>query len=105
MFYKLLCTKYQCFCKEQGQGRGQRLCQVKRCSSICEKSFSKGHLISKCFFGVFNSSKKQTKTIFFVHLLEGLKIQNRHFEINWPLDLQSYPCFYVHSYMYILRLH
>ena len=54
----------------------------------------KGQLISKCLFGVINSSKKRTKTIlryhsskveFFVRFLGELKIPKRHFEINWPL--------------------
>ena len=57
---------------------------------------TKGQLISKCLFGVLNSPKKWTKTIwlgtivvktnfFFVHFLGLLKIQNIHFEINWPV--------------------
>ena len=56
----------------------------------------KGQLISKCLFGVLNSSKKQTKTIrpwgiivvesnFLVRFLEEFKTPKRHFEINWPL--------------------
>ena len=60
--------------------------------------WSKGQLISKCLFGVFNSPKKRKKTIrlevpyvvvksnFFVHFLGELKILKRHFEINWPLE-------------------
>jgi phage tail tube protein FII len=56
---------------------------------INAKAWAKGQLISKCFFGFFNSPKKQTKTIqhevtivaksiFFVEL----KVSKRHFEIN-----------------------
>ena len=30
---------------------------------LCFQSLAKGHLISECLFGVFNASKKQTKTI------------------------------------------
>ena len=56
----------------------------------------KGQLISKCLFGVLNSSKKGTKTIrpwgiivvesnFLVRFLEEFKTPKRHFEINWPL--------------------
>ena len=45
-------------------------------------STSKGQLISKCLFGAFNSSKKQTKTRyyvvgntnFFIHFLKELSI-------------------------------
>ena len=33
------------------------------CQQGCEETFPKGQLISKCIFGVFNSSKKRTKTI------------------------------------------
>ena len=59
--------------------------------------FDKGHLISKCHFGVFNSSKKTNlKTLIFALAYWGrnflfvfwknLKHQKkRHFEINWPL--------------------
>ena len=51
---------------------------------------TKGQLISKCLFGVFNSPKKRTKTIqlevvklhLFVCFVIGLKIPKRHFEIN-----------------------
>ena len=50
---------------------------------------TKGQLISKCLFGVLNSSKKQTKTSrqvvklnLFVRFLEELKTPKRHFEIN-----------------------
>ena len=61
-------------------------------------SVAKGHLISKCLFGVLNSSKKQTKKfnltkcyatsgrIIIVHFLEEFKTQKRYFEINWPLE-------------------
>ena len=53
----------------------------------------KGHLISNCLFGVFNSPKKTNKnklpqgTIvvkskFFIRFLGELKIPKRHFEIN-----------------------
>ena len=35
----------------------------KRCSVVLKKLFTKGQLISKCLFGVFNSPKKRTKTI------------------------------------------
>ena len=57
---------------------------------------TKGQLISKCLFGVINSSKKRMKTIrfeetivvkssFFVSFLEELKISKRHYEFKWPL--------------------
>ena len=41
-------------------------------------------------FGVFNSSKKQTKNESFqVRFLEELKTPKCSFEINWPLGLQE----------------
>ena len=53
---------------------------------------SKGQLISKCLFGIFNSPKNQRKIqlyyygtssrIVFVRFLGELKIPKRHFEIN-----------------------
>ena len=60
---------------------------------------TKGQLISKCLFGIFNSPKKWTKKfdfttmvtssrIVFVRCLGELKTQKRHFEINWPLGIQ-----------------
>ena len=33
------------------------------CQQGCEETFPKGQLVSKCIFGVSNSSKKRTKTI------------------------------------------
>ena len=61
---------------------------------------TKGQLVSKCLFVVFNSPKKQTKKIalryhgsklnFFVCLLGELKIPKRHFEINWPLKKNTF---------------
>ena len=59
---------------------------------------TKGELISKCLFDIFNSSKNQTKKstwilwylmscrIVYVRFLEELKTPKRHFEINWPLS-------------------
>ena len=57
---------------------------------------TKGQLILKCLFSVFNSPTKGTKTIrlevpqvvklnFIIQFLGQLKIPKRHFEINWPL--------------------
>ena len=53
---------------------------------------TKGQVISKGKFGVFNSSKKRTKNInfcpslleqnFCIHFLEELKTQQSFFEIN-----------------------
>ena len=54
---------------------------------------TKGQLISKCIFGIFNSSKKRVKKIrlyyygastriVFVRFLGGMKIPKIHFEIN-----------------------
>ena len=61
---------------------------------------TKGHLISKCQFGVFNFSQKMNenkstwgiivlKSIFFVRILGELKIPKSPFEINWPLKLDA----------------
>ena len=58
--------------------------------------FTKGQLISKCIFGVYNSPKKTNKnsstwgnmvvkSTFFDRFLGELKITKWHFEINWPL--------------------
>ena len=71
--------------------------QVPRVSieTSCSAQLTKGQLISKCLFGVFDSPKIRTKTIWlevpqyskvdFLKLLFGrLKIPERHFEINWP---------------------
>ena len=65
----------------------------KKCSSIF--FWDIGQLFSKCFFGVFNSPKKLTKTIrlevvksnVFVRFLGELKIPKRDFEIYWPLAI------------------
>ena len=58
---------------------------------------TKGQLISKCLFGIFNCPKKWTKKfdfttnygtssrIVFVRFLGELMTTKRHFEINWPL--------------------
>ena len=59
---------------------------------------TKGQLISKCLFGIFNSPKKRTKKLDFTtyyleylkqncfrSFLAELKTPKRHFEINWPL--------------------
>ena len=70
---------------------------------------TKGQLISKGLFCVFNSSKKRTKIIcpsrlgqkfkfsssFF--FLEELKTPKRHFEINWPLASSSVTFFHCNS--------
>ena len=58
--------------------------------------WSKGQLISKCLFGIFDSSKKPTKKsdlttmvppveLFSFIFWKNLKTPKRHFEINWPL--------------------
>ena len=63
----------------------------------------KGHLISKCLSGIFNSLKKCTKKfnfismlpkacIVFVHFFGKLKTPERHSEIKWPLDSGVYIC-------------
>ena len=64
-------------------------------------SITKGQLISKCLFGIFNSSKKQTKKfdlstyygtsswIVFVLFWEELETAKRHFEINCLLTLKD----------------
>ena len=57
---------------------------------------TKGQLISKCLFGIFNSPKKRTKKFNFTTTIpqvdlfsfvfwEKLKTPKRHFKINWPL--------------------
>ena len=49
---------------------------------------TKGQLISKCLFGIFNSPKKRTKKFDFTTTMVPqveLKIPKRHFEINRPL--------------------
>ena len=57
---------------------------------------TKGQLISKCLFGIFNSPKKTNEKIplyyygtssriIFVSFLGELKTPKRHFKINWPL--------------------
>ena len=56
----------------------------------------KGHLISKCLFGVFKFFQKTNKnkstwgiivakSNFFICFLEELRIPKSPFEINWPL--------------------
>ena len=58
--------------------------------SLTASDTDKGQLISKCLYGVFNSSKKRTKKfdydtsgqIVFVCFLEEFKTSKRHFEIN-----------------------
>ena len=71
-----------------------------RNTSSYQICLSKGQFISKCSFGVFNSSKNKQKQfglrdhstvswIFFVRFLEELKTPNGHFEINWPLEQKS----------------
>ena len=53
---------------------------------------AEGQLISKCFLGVFNSSKKSTSLLWYLKsncfhpFLGQLKTPKRHFEINWTLD-------------------
>ena len=63
---------------------------------------SKGQLISKCLFGIFNSPKKTNKNIrlyynamvvpqvelFSFVFWKNLKTIKRDFEINWPLVLR-----------------
>ena len=54
---------------------------------------AKGHLISKCPFGIFNPAKKRTKKFDSItmvstssrNVLKNLKTPKRHFEINCPL--------------------
>ena len=59
---------------------------------------TKGQLISKCLFGIFNSPKKRTNKFDFTTLVpqvelfsfifwENWKTPKRHFEINWHLLL------------------
>ena len=59
---------------------------------------SKGQLISKCIFGVFNFSKKRTKKfdlttmipqgdLFSFKFWKNLQTTKIHFEINWPLEV------------------
>ena len=57
---------------------------------------TKGQLISKCLFGIFNSPKNEQKnsTLLIWYLksncfrfLGELKAPKRYFEINWPLSL------------------
>ena len=61
---------------------------------------TKGWLIWKCLFGIFNSPKKMNEKIrlyyygtsswiVFVRFLGELKTPKRHFEINWPLLNES----------------
>ena len=65
-----------------------------RYSSYLEAT--KGHLISKCLFGVFKFFQKTNKnkstwgiivvkSNFFIRFLEELRIPKSPFEINWPL--------------------
>ena len=65
---------------------------------LCKMGWTKGQLISKCLFGIFNSPKKcmnefgfttmdTSSRIVFVRFLGELKTPKRHFEINWPLGL------------------
>ena len=54
-----------------------------------------GQLITKCLFGILNSSRKWKRKlpnyygtsswVVFVHFLEELKTPKIYFEINWPL--------------------
>ena len=64
--------------------------------ALCTSKRSKGQLISKCLFGVFNFSQKNEqkqahlryhsrKIEFFVHFSGELRIPESPFEINWPL--------------------
>ena len=59
---------------------------------------TKGQLISKYIFGIFNSPKKQTKKfdsttmvpqvdLFSFISWKNLKTLKKHFEINWPLPI------------------
>ena len=61
--------------------------------------FTKGQLISKCLFGVFNFFQKTNKnkstwgikvvkSNYFVRFLEELRIPKSPFEINWPLRVR-----------------
>ena len=66
---------------------------VKVRNYISRKQVPKGQLISKCFFGIFNSPQNWMKKklycygtssqIVFVCFLGELKTPKRHFEINW----------------------
>ena len=60
----------------------------------------KGQSISRCLFGIFNSPKKRTKEFDFTTMVPQVKLfsfvfwgelktANRHFEINWPLELSE----------------
>ena len=60
------------------------------------QNFTKGQLISKCLFGIFNSPKKWMKKFYgtssrivFIHFLGELKTPKRHFKSNWPLKLSK----------------
>ena len=57
--------------------------------SCLPKTFSKGQLISKCLFGIFNSPKKRTKKVDFIPQVKLFRLffgesktPKRHFEIN-----------------------
>ena len=59
---------------------------------VSDLSHAKGQFITKCLFGVFNSSKKELENLnfcpnllgqkFFHHFLEELKTQKSPLEIN-----------------------
>ena len=69
---------------------------------ISTPSLLKDQLISKCLFGVFNSSKNQLENFNFLPSLLGQKksfvfwknwkqlTQKSHLEINWPLPAYSW---------------
>ena len=91
---------------------------------------SKGQLILKCLFDVFNFSQKTNKNKstwgiivvklnFFIHFLGGLRIPKIPFEINWPLrgketihkkwgielvSILRRPCHLNNSWRYILMV-
>ena len=66
-----------------------------------EKTASNGQLILKRLFGILNSSKIRTKKLDLITMIpkvdlflflfwKNLKTPKRHFEINWPLQIQTH---------------
>ena len=80
---------------------------------MVDGGWTKGQLISKCLFDVFNSSKKNELENhnfcpsllgqkFFVRFLEELKKPKRHFEINRPLISVKKKCDYFSKFSCII---
>ena len=61
---------------------------------------AKGHLISKCLYGIFNSPNKRTKILTlllwylksncFCSFFWRIEDTKRHFEIDWPLSKKGF---------------